>query len=348
MGRRRMERSRFLRWLAAVPLLTAATLLPARSEAQSPQALRFSWDWAPQGYHAIWAMAEEGGFFRDAGLRVQQDRGYGSGDTITKVATGAYDIGFADINALVQFNARNPQQRVIAVAMVFDSNPAAVVTLRRTGIRTAADLVGRNLGAPEGESSRVLFPVFARAAGIDPTKVRWTSMTASLRETMLATGQVDAITGLQQAAFFSLRAAGVPAQDIVTLPYAAAGVDLYGHGVITSAAFAERNPEAVRGFVRATLLGLRAALANPAAGMAAMKKREPLFDAALEQERFQMTRDVAILTDNVRRTGFGALELDRMRRLVSINAEVNGIASPPAAETLFSTAFLPPQAERMP
>ncbi|SHJ29705.1 NitT/TauT family transport system substrate-binding protein [Roseomonas rosea] len=341
-----MERSRFLRWLAAAPLLAAAVMAPSRGEAQTP--LRFAWDWAPQGYHAIWALAEERGFFRDAGLRVQQDRGYGSGDTITKVATGAYDVGFADINALVQFNARNPQQRVIAVAMVFDSNPAAVVTLRRTGIRTAADLAGRNLGAPEGESSRVLFPVFARAAGIDPASIRWTSMTASLRESMLATGQVEAITGLQQSAVFGLRAAGVPASEIVSLPYAAAGVDLYGHGVITSAAFAERNPEAVRGFVRATLQGLKAALADPAAGMAAMRKREALFDPALEGERFAMTRDVAILTPNVRRTGFGALELDRMRRLVAINAEVNRIENPPAAETLFSTDFLPPQADRMP
>lgn len=341
-----MKRSQFLRHVAALPLL-AAGLTPGRARAQATP-LRFAWDWAPQGYHAIWAMAEERGLFRDAGLRVQMDRGYGSGDTITKVATGAYDIGFADINALVQFSARNPQQRVIAVGMVFDNNPAAVVTLRRTGIRTAADLRGKNLGAPEGESSRVLFPVYARAAGLDPASVRWTSMTANLRETMLATGQVDAITGLQMAAVFSLRAAGVAAEDIIVLPYSGAGVDLYGHGIITSAAFAERNPEAVRAFVRASIGGLRAALADPVAGMAAMKKREPLFDEKLELERFAMARDVAIMTDNVRRTGFGALELDRMRRLAAVNAEVNGIASPPAAETLFSTNFLPPQAERMP
>jgi NitT/TauT family transport system substrate-binding protein len=341
-----MKRSQFLRHLLTFPLLAAGAAVPARAQAQIP--IRFAWDWAPQGYHAIWAMAEARGFFRDAGLRVQQDRGYGSGDTITKVATGAYDLGFADINALVQFNARNPNQRVIAVAMVFDSNPAAVVTLRRTGIRSAADLRGRNLGAPEGESSRVLFPVFARAAGIDPASVRWTSMTASLRESMLATGQVDAITGLMQSAVFGLRAAGVPAADIVSLPYAAAGVDLYGHGIITSAAFAERNPEAVRAFVRASIVGLKATLADPAAGMAAMKKREDLFDTALELERFNMTRDAAIMTDNVRRTGFGMMELERMKRLVAINAEVNGIANPPAAETIFSTAFLPPQPERMP
>ncbi|PZW50507.1 NitT/TauT family transport system substrate-binding protein [Humitalea rosea] len=345
-----MFTSPFRRRSILAAALCLAALLPARSEAQTPAPapVRFSWDWAPQGYHAIWALAEERGLFRDAGLRVQMDRGYGSGDTISKVATGAYDVGFADVNALVQFNARNPDRRVIAVQMVFDTNPAAVVTLRRSGIRTAADLRGRNLGAPEGESSRVLFPVFARAAGVDASTIRWTSMTANLRETMLATGQVEAITGLQMAAVFSLRAAGVPAQDIVVLPYAAAGVDLYGHGIITSAAFAESHPEVLRGFLRASLGGLRAALADPAAGMAAMKRREPLFDEALELERFAMARDVAILTDGVRQKGFGTMEPDRMARLVAINAEVNQIANPPAPESLYSTAYLPPLADRMP
>ncbi|WP_249120040.1 ABC transporter substrate-binding protein [Plastoroseomonas hellenica] len=341
-----MTRPGFGDLLAVLALLIMALLAPARSEAQT--ALRFAWDWAPQGYHAIWALAEERGLFRDGGLRVQMDRGYGSGDTIAKVASGAYDVGFADVNSLVQFNARTPERRVIAVMVVFDRNPAAVVTLRRTGIRTPADLRGRNLGAPEGESSRLLFPAFARAAGIDAGTIRWTSMTASLREAMLASGQVEGITGLQMSAVISLRAAGVRAEDIVVLPYVDAGLDLYGHGVIASASFAERNPEALRSFVRATLGGLRAALADPQAGMAAMRRRESLFDEALELQRFTMTRDVAIMTDGVRQNGFGTMAPDRMRRLVAVNAEVNQVANPPAAESLYTNDFLPPVAERMP
>ena len=335
------------RRLAILAALLLAVLLPARGQAQ-PTPLRFAWDWAPQGYHAIWALAEQRGMFKDAGLTVQMDRGYGSGDTITKVATGAYDVGLADINGLVKFNAANPDRRVIAVYIIFDRNPAAVTALRRSGIRTAADLKGRNLGAPDGESSRVLFPVYARAAGIDMATIRWTSMAANLREAMLATGQVDAITGLVQSTFFSLRAAGVKAEDIVMLPYADAGIDLYGHGIIASAAWAERNPAALRGFLRATLGGTRAALADPAAGMAAMAKRDALFDTALESERFAMARDIAIMTDTVRREGFGGMTLARMQRMSAANAEVNQVANPPPAETLFSTDFLPPQADRMP
>lgn len=332
--------------LSAFVLLAMALLAPAPSAAQTP--LRFAWDWAPQGYHAIWALAEERGLFRDGGLRVQMDRGYGSGDTVAKVASGAYDVGFADINTLVQFNARTPERRVIAVMAVFDRNPAAVITLRRSGIRAPSDLRGRNLGAPEGESSRLLFPAFARAAGIDAASIRWTSMTANLREAMLAAGQVEAITGLQMSAVMSLRAAGVRAEDIVVLPYADAGLDLYGHGVVASASFAERNPEALRSFLRATLGGLRAALADPQAGMAAMRRREALFDEALELQRFTMTRDVAILSDGVRRDGFGTMAPDRMRRLAAVNAEVNQIANPPTAESLYTNDFLPPLAERMP
>jgi len=342
-----MEVTAMLLSRRALPALTLlAAPLPARAQAQAN--VRFIWDWAPAGYHAPWALADQRGFFKAQGLNVTQDRGYGSGDTIAKVASGAYDIGLADVNSLVRYNALNPDRRVIAVFILFDRNPAAVTALKRSGIRGPADLKGRHFGAPEGESSRVLFPVYAKAAGIDLSTIRWTSMTANLREAMLATGQVEAITGLQQSTFFSLRAAGVPPDQIVMLPYADAGVDLYGHAVIVAAAWAEKNGDTIRAFLRAAVAGTKAALADPKAGMAAMKRRDPLFDEVLELERFTLTRDIAIMTDVVRRDGFGGMTAERMQKVATANAEVNNISPVPSADSLYSIAYLPPQAERMP
>lgn len=125
-------------------------------------------------------------------------------------------------------------------------------------------------------------------------------------------------------------------------------MDLRGHGIVTSMAFAERDPEAVRSFFRGSIGGLKAVSVDPRAGIAAMTKREPLLDKVPELDRLAMTRGVAIMADNVRGTGLGALELARMDGLVTINTEVNGIASLPAAGSLFSAAFPSPQAERMP
>src|SRR3984957_10430398 len=77
------------------------------AQAQSATNVKFVVDFTYQGNHAIWGLALAQGMFSREGLNVTMDRGYGSGDTIVKVASGAYDIGFADVNAAVKFNALN-------------------------------------------------------------------------------------------------------------------------------------------------------------------------------------------------------------------------------------------------
>ena len=321
---------------AALPRLARAAEVP----------IKFRWDWIPQGYHGIWALADERGLFRAEGLTVSQDPGAGSGDTIVKVASGTYDVGFADVNSLVKFNAEHPNDRVIAVCMVYNRLPAAVVTLKRTGIKTGMDLAGRNLGSPDGEAGRVLFPLYAAAIGLDPASVHWTSMVASMRETMLMTGQIDAAAGFQMSEVMSLRAMGVKAEDIVAFSYADAGVDLYGSSIIVRADWAQRNPGPLRGFVRATIGGVRAAVNDPDAAIAALKKREPLMDSVIELERWQLTERIAVVTDDVRTNGIGTMIPERMAKLVAVNAGINHIAEPPAPELMYSNDYLPPMADR--
>ena len=101
------------------------------------------------------------------------DRGYGSGDTIVKVAAGAYDIGFTDINSLIKFNAENPDRYLIAFYQVFDRTPNSIIALAKSGIKSPADLAGKKIGAPEAESSRLMFSAFAQANKIDPASINW-------------------------------------------------------------------------------------------------------------------------------------------------------------------------------
>ena len=82
------------------------------------------------------------------GINVKLDRGNGSGDTVAKVAAGAYDMGLADTNTMVRFNANNPGNQLIAVAMVQDASASGVVGLRSKGIEKPADLAGKRIYAP--------------------------------------------------------------------------------------------------------------------------------------------------------------------------------------------------------
>lgn len=333
--------------IARRTLLAAGLALPAIRTAQAQTAIRFTLDWALQGNHAMWALAEDRGIYRREQLAVRMDRGFGSGDALVKVASGAYDIGFADISGAVKFNAENPQNRLIMLYPVFDRTAAAIVTLRGRNINRPQDVAGRKLGAPEGEGSRLLFPAFARVAGIDAGRVQWTSMAANLRDTMLRTNQVDAVTGFLFTVHFNLVGLGIAEDQILAWPYAEHGLDIYGSGVFVRAAWLEQNGETAARFVKSSVEGLKLLLNDVPGGMAALKRREPLFDEALEARRFAMTRDRSILTPNSRANGLGHVDMARVAQLITVNAEALGVANPPTAESLFTDRFLPPRSERM-
>jgi len=333
----------------AISLFAAtAALILAAQPAFAQDKVKFALDWALQGNHAIWGMAIDKGEFAKQKIEVQMDRGFGSGDTIIKVASGAYDIGFADINGLVKFNADNPDKRVIAVYQVFSRTLGAVIALKKSNIKTAKDLAGKTLGAPEGEASRVLFPAFAQANGIDLNSIKWSSMAPNLRETMLAQGRVDAITGFVSTSLFNLISAGIKREDMVIMNYADNGVDLYGSAVLVREDYMQKNGDLIKRFIKATIAGTRDTIKDPKAGMATLKKREPLFDEKLELDRWQLVLDYSMLSPEIKKNGFGAVDAQKMAKSITVNAAAYNVANPPPADKIYTLAFLPPQAERMP
>lgn len=131
--------------------------------------LKFTLDWAFQGPQAPFLVALHKGCFAQEGLTVIIDRGYRSADAVSKIAGEAYDIGFACINSMIEFNVANPGQAQIAI--VYDYPPLSLVTLKNRGITKPTDVVGRKIGASAGDASRRLFPLFAKAVGIELGKM---------------------------------------------------------------------------------------------------------------------------------------------------------------------------------
>ncbi len=310
--------------------------------------VKFTLDWAYQGPQAPFLVALYKGYFAEEGLDVTIDRGYGSADAVTKIATGVYDIGFADINSMIEFNVRNPERALIAVAIVYDFAPFSIVTLRGRGIEKPQDLVGRTLGAPAGDASRRLFPVFAKVTGFDPTAVNWVTMEAALRERLLVLGQVDAISAHFFTAVINLKAMGVQEEDIVVLLYAEHGLDLYGNAVMCSPKLLEERPEVVRAFLRALTRAWHDTLADPEGAVVYVKQRDPLIDPAVEVERLRLAIQVCMLTPDVLERGFGDVRSERLIRAIALVAEGFGLPYAPKAEEVFTGEFLPPLAERLP
>ena len=229
----------------------------ASADAQTP-VVKLTLDFAIQGQQSPFVLAAEGGHFANAGVNVQVDRGYGSADAITKVASGAYDMAFADIGALIQFNGRQSRAKVVSVFQVYDVAPMVILSLKKANITKPRDLAGKRLASPSGASSRVMFPAFALANGLDPSEVNWIDVTPQLRETLLVQGQTDATTALITD-LAGLERLGISERDLNVMRFSDFGVGLYGHCILTTPEFAAKNPDTTSKVVRAVAEALKVA-----------------------------------------------------------------------------------------
>ncbi|WP_027882044.1 ABC transporter substrate-binding protein [Meiothermus rufus] len=332
--------------MRAKALFFIGLLLAGLALAQPRTNLRFTLDFAFQGPQAPFLLALDKGYYAAEGLNVTIDRGFGSADAISRIAAGNYEMGFADINSLIEFNVRNPSNQLLAVFMVYNTTPAAVFALKGRGISRPADLVGKTLAAPAGDAGRRLFPVFAEATGIDASRVNFINVDVPLREPTLVRGQADAITGFYFTSLLNLKNLGVKPEDLVVLKYADFTQDLYGNAVVVRRDFAQANPQAVAAFLRALVRGFKDVIANPDEGIAAVKRRDGLINEALERERLVLAFNSHVLTADSRAFGLGSVRRERMERNIQAVSKAFGLPATLRLEQLWTDRFLPPIAER--
>ena len=239
-----------------------------RQQAQTP--IKFTLDWVFQGPTSPFLVALEKGYYKAEGLDVTMDPGQGSAGAVQRVATGAYQIGFADVNSTIEYNAKNPGKEVLCVFMAYDFAPFGVYALKKSGIKVPKDLEGKKLGAPVFDASFRLFPAFAKMNGI--TKWEHVNLTPQLREQSLVQGTVDFISGHYFSSMLDLKARGVKFDDIVAMRYVDFGMDVYGNGIVISPEMA-KNEKAVKGFIAATIKGWKDVIADNKLGIAAAKKK---------------------------------------------------------------------------
>ena len=336
-----MSKRLLLKLTAALTLGCAA--LGAAQAQNTP--IKFQLDWRFEGPSALFLAPVAKGYFKDAKLDVTIDAGNGSGGTVTRVASGTYDMGFADLAALMEFHANNPDaaNKPVAVMMVYNNTPASVMVLKKSGIKTLADLSGKKFGAPVFDAGRRAFPIFSKANSI--TGVQWTAMDPPLRETMLARGDVDAITGFTFTSLLNLEARGVKAADVLVFPYADHGVKLYGNVIIASPKLLKENPAAVKAFLAAFTKGVKDVVAKPEVAIYYVRQRDGIIDVALETRRLKLAIDTVVNSADARAEGFGQVKGPRLTLMASQVSDAFNTKTRVDANTVWNGSFLPPTAE---
>ena len=329
--------------------VVALLLAFAAQVAAQDTKIAFQLDWRFEGPAAMFLLPKAKGYFAVEKLDVTVDAGSGSGNAVNRVASGTYQMGFADLAALIEFVGNNPTapNKPVAVMMVYDTTPAAVLSLKKTGIKAPADLLGKKMGAPVFDAGRRAFPIFVKANKLDAGKIQWTAMDPPLRETMLVKGDVDAITGFYFTSLLNLNARGIKDEDVDVLMYPKYGVNIYGNAIIVSEQFLKEKPEAVKAFLRAFTRGMKDLLADPDGSIRYVKERDALIDETLEKRRMKLALDSVIVTPEAKANGLGDVTPVRLADMVTQVSQAFEIKNPVKAEAIWSSAYLPAKADRM-
>ena len=321
--------------------------LGAVSPLQAQTPIRFSLDWKYEGTQSPFLVGVDKGYFKEEGLDVTVDTAGGSVEPINRIASGNYQMAFADINSMIKFRDQNPAVQVKAVYMVYNSPPFAIVGRKSLGISNPKSLEGKKLGAPAADGAYAQWPIFVQANGIDVSKVTIMNVGFPVREPMLVSGNVDAITGFSFSSYMNVKYSGVRQDDIVVMLLSDYGVKLYGNAIMVNPAFAADKPEAVKGFLRAFNRALKYTAKNPADAINSVMKWNETAKREVEMDRLTMALRDNIVTPEVKQNGFGAVDMARLDssiEQIALTYKFN--AEKPRGSAVFDPSFLPAAADR--
>ena len=329
---------------------TAVATLAAPSVWSQPNTrltpVKFTLDFRVTGQTSPFFLALSKGYYKDEGLDVSIDVGAGSVASITRIASGVYQMGLGDISSLVEFNAQTPGTPLVqAVYQYYNRAPFAIIGRKDRGITSDfRSLEGKRIAAAAVESTRRVWPMVARKARLKADMFNWVTTDFSARDNVVVRGDVDGATYFHDSAVSLFTR--MKLDDLSVLQYAQAGVNLYGNAILASNGMVTQSPHTVAAFLRATNHAIVETLANPAASIAATRQREPILDEKTELERWRITAQYVAAADT-QGHGLGDIRKLYLEQQVDDVVEVFGLKARPSADGIFNRSMLPAKADRM-
>ena len=234
-------------------------------------------DWIPSGEHAMYFGGWEKGFWKDEGIDIKVTRGYGSGDTVIKIATGAADFGVADIGALLTAKART-NVPVKTIMQLYTHSPHSLFVLKSSGITNFKGLEGKKIGITPGNSHKIYFPSVAEKSGTDPGKIVWVNSDGAAMAALLIAKRIDAAPFYSMHHYYQNKAATKSGEEIVVLPFEKVGFTIYSASMITSEKMLNSKPDLVNRFLRATQRAFKWANENQTEACKLHIKKNPVVE----------------------------------------------------------------------
>jgi len=292
---------------------TDATGTDKGAAAATPDKVTYVTAFGAVGRDALAWVAEEKGFFKEANFDVTIQLGAATDQNLSALTAGQAQFASIDLTGTMIQAGKGAYKDVRAFAVLHQQTLVSIVSLEGNKVTQPKDLEGKKLGAATGSVNQLLFPAYAKLAGIDPTKVTWANVAPAQLPTLLASGQVDALsTFLISRGGIEKAAAGKKA---VVLPYSDYLSDLYGNAFITTSAIASQKPEMVKRFRDALLKAVAYTIEHPEEAAAILHKAQPAADVAAA------TGEIKLMTPYVKATNgapIGSFDQQRVARAIAI------------------------------
>lgn len=295
--------------LAVTSIAMTTSFLAAAAAADD---VSFALDWVVGGVHAGFFVAQDKGYYGAAGLNVTIARGFGSGDTIKRVAAGTATFGLADTSAIIAAMA-NDNVPVQIVAMIYDHSTVGLIYLKESGIKEPQDLEGRTIGRSASGASVNMFPAFLAANHIDRSKIREVVVDGATFVPLLMSGKVDAV--LEQSIVLGKfeRIAAKEGKTAVAMPYSLFGLVGYGNAIIANTKAIKENPGLVRRFVEASLKGVAYSFEHSDEAVAILRQTNPEIDTEVADDELTALKKMDD-TGAIHKFGLGHVDQNTMER----------------------------------
>jgi putative riboflavin transport system substrate-binding protein len=303
---------------------------------QEPVPLTVGLGFIPSVQFAQFYLADQAGYYDDAGLDVTFRHGTDY-DVTTLTGEGELDLGLADGTSVIP--AVSNGIPIKYVATIYGRFPSIVFAKASSGIAAAKDLAGRKLGIPgRYGSSWIMLQALLESAGLTPDDLQIVEYPDFGQGAAVAQGAVDAATGFANNEPVQLQLTGeevnvLRVDEITPLP---------GNGLIVGREALDTKGDAIAAFVAATLRAMQDISDDPEKGLDAALTAVPDLATDRDTQAAILDATIAVWSGPVQEArGLGAIEAADWQKSIDFMTELSLVPNPVTVDDLIDPGLLP-------
>jgi NitT/TauT family transport system substrate-binding protein len=299
--------------VAAAGCSSGKTSSGSSGDSKSPAKVSYLTAFGTVGRDAFIWVAEDKGYFKDENIDIDIKPGAAADTNLKALSAGQVQFAALDFNASLVDQGQGQYTDVRAFAAIHQRNLSSIIGLDGGGITTPKDVVNKKIGVATGSVVKLLYPAYARLAGLDPTAIQWQEAAPATLPGLLAAGKVDGLATFLIGTPAIEKASG---KKTVVLPFSQYLTDLYGNALFTTNTYATKNPDVVKRFRTAALKGLQYAIDHPDEAGKILQKYNPTIG---DTGATSATGEIKLMTPYVAAgASLGTLDEQRVARSIAI------------------------------